>query len=84
MASSRISFDQVLQLVDDDAFGLSSGEESEFEEEGVTGYLPAVDGYLSGSAEGGEYQEGVCVGEDASGGLTDNEQVHPGKFDTLE
>ncbi len=31
MASSRISFDQVLQLVDDDALGLSSGEESEFE-----------------------------------------------------
>ncbi len=60
MASSRISFDQVLQLVDDDAFGSSSGEESEFEKEGVTSYLPAVDGYLSDSAEGGDYQEG-CV-----------------------
>ncbi len=27
---------------------------------------------ISGSAEGEEYQEGVCIGEDASGGLTDN------------
>ncbi len=47
MVSSRISFNQVLQLVDVGAFGLSSGEESEFEGEVVTGYLPAVDGYLS-------------------------------------
>ncbi len=79
-----IPFDQVLQLVDDDAFGLSSGEESEFEGERVTGYLPAVVGYLSDSSEGGEDQEGVSVGEDASGGLTDDEQVDPGKFDTLK
>ncbi len=84
MASIRILFDQVLQLVDGDVFSLSSGEESDFEGYGVTSYLPAVDGYLSDSAEGGEYQESVCVGEDASGGLTDDEQVYPGKFDTLE
>ncbi len=67
--------------MDGDAFGLSSGEESEFEGEKVTGYLPAVDGWLP--LWQGWYQEGVCV-EDASGGLPDNEQVHPGKFHTLE
>ncbi len=61
MASSRTSFDQVLQLVDDDAFGLSSGEESEFEEEGVTGYLPAVVGYTSLAVLKAENIKTVCA-----------------------
>ena len=73
MASrSRLSMDDVFQLVDDDAFGLDSGDESDFEGDGVTGYLPAVDDNLSNGADGGGEPEDESEEDEGSGRSIDD------------
>ena len=68
--ASRLSMEDVFQLVDDDDFGLSSGEESDFGGEGITGYLPWEDYNIFDDADGGggpeEESEEDDGGESAS------------------
>ena len=41
--ASYLRLDEVLERLEDDDFGLSSEGESDFEEEGVYGYMPEAD-----------------------------------------
>ena len=45
MAARMFDVEEVLERLDDDN-GLSSDDESDFEGEGIHGYLPEADGYL--------------------------------------
>ena len=49
----RLTVSDVLERLDRDEFGLSSGEESEFEGEEVFGYLPPAPEDLSGHVVSG-------------------------------
>ena len=72
--------DNVFQLVDDDAFGLDSGEESDFEGDGVTDYLPEVDDNLLDDADGGDEPEDDIEEDDGSGNPIDD----PGTSNELD
>ena len=45
--AKRLNTRDVLQLLEDDDFGLSEGDNSDFEGEGVESYLPRADPELS-------------------------------------
>ena len=61
---------KVLHRLEDDEFGLSSGEESDFEGEELHSYLPPAPDDLSGHIAG----EGALLrGESVSGRLSDDD-----------
>ena len=69
--ASRLSVYDVLERLDDDDDGLYSGDESDCEAEGISGYMPeADDGLLadiaSGEALDDEEEEGSMDADDAS------------------
>ena len=41
--ASCLNLDEVLERLEDDDFGLSSEDESDFEGEGIYGYMPETD-----------------------------------------
>ena len=51
--ASCFDLEEVLQRLDDDDFGLSSDDESDFEGDGVVGYLPEVQNEHLGEMTGG-------------------------------
>ena len=80
MATFRVS--NVLEMLDDDEFGLSSGEESDFEGDGITGYLPETETFMDDEPE--EEDDG----DNRSGGPSDHQRASTepstGKYETLE
>ena len=61
----RLTVSDVLERLDEDDFGLSSGEESDFEGEEVYSYLPRAPEVLSGhvAAGGALRKDGNCSDE---------------------
>ncbi len=69
--ASRFNVSGVLDLLEDDDFGLSGGDDSDFEGDGICGYLPEVDTGLF--EEDGENE--VCDEEE---GALDSPESHLG------
>lgn len=55
--ASRLTASDVLDLLEDDDFGWFSGEDSDFEGEGVTSYLPEAGEHFSDGGEGPQLNE---------------------------
>ena len=64
MAGRRLTANDILERLDNDEFGLSSGEESDFEGEELHSYLPPAQEDLSGhkAGEGALSREGSVSG----------------------
>ena len=70
----RLTVGDVLERLDRDDFGLSSGEESDFEGEEIYSYLPPAPDDLPGHVA-----RGGALREDASGsGESDSDAASPG------
>ena len=73
--ASRLSMNEVFQLMDDDAFGLSSEDESDVEGQGVSSYLPEAGTYL---ADGGDDDGEESGDADSDGGRLDDPEASSG------
>ena len=63
--------EDVFQLVDDDDFGLPSGDESDFGGKGITGYLPGEDCNIFDDTDGGGEPEEESEKDDDGGSASD-------------
>ena len=62
--ASCLNLDEVLERLEDDDFGLSSEDESDFEGEGIYGYMPETDeARLVGMASEGALDNGEEDGD---------------------
>ena len=72
--AERLDVNDVLERLEDDDFGLSSGEESEFEGDEVYSYLPPASDDLSGHVAGG----GALQTEGSDSGGEESDDASPG------
>ena len=75
-------------MLDDDEFGLSSGEESDFEGDGITGYLPEMETFMDDGLEDDDEPEEEDDGDNRSGSPSDYQRASTepssGTYETLE
>ena len=62
--AALLDVDAVLQRLEDDDFGLSSGEESDYEGEDIQSYLPSAPEDLTGLVTGGGASSSERDGEE--------------------
>ena len=61
--ASRLSMNEVFQLMENYGFGLSSEDESDVEGQGVSSYLPEAGTYLSDGADDDGEESGDADGD---------------------